>query len=84
MCSPLQISILQETVSRLRECVEEAQASSRQGTRDTAAAQHSLRELRLELASTQASHRESMELVRALLTHWYSVRHVLKILTLKQ
>nr|XP_023858757.1 polyamine-modulated factor 1-binding protein 1 isoform X2 [Salvelinus alpinus] len=57
------MSVLQETVSRLRECVEEAQANSRQGTRDTAAAQHSLRELRLELASTQASHRESMELM---------------------
>lgn len=78
------MSVFQETVCRLRKCVEEAQASSKQGTRDTAAAQHSLRELRLELASTQASHRESMELVRALLTHRYSVRHVLKILTLKQ
>ncbi|CAB1339426.1 unnamed protein product, partial [Coregonus sp. 'balchen'] len=58
-----EMNVLQETVSRLRECVEEAQASSRQGTMDTAAAQHSLRELRLELASTQASHRESMELL---------------------
>ncbi|XP_071257948.1 polyamine-modulated factor 1-binding protein 1-like isoform X3 [Salvelinus alpinus] len=57
------MSVFQETVSRLRECVEEAQANSRQGTRDTAAAQHSLRELRLELASTQASHNESMELL---------------------
>ncbi|XP_064834952.1 uncharacterized protein LOC135548844 isoform X2 [Oncorhynchus masou masou] len=51
------MGVFQEMVCRLRECVEEAQASSRQGTRDTAAAQHSLRELRLELASTQASHR---------------------------
>ena len=63
----LQLSHLQKGVSKLKRALDEAQASGRQGARDTAAAEQRVKELRLELASTQASHKESMELVGSLL-----------------
>lgn len=59
----LQVASLQDSASRLRQELEQAQASGRQEAREASATQNRLQELKLELASAQGSHKESMALV---------------------
>lgn len=71
-----QMSTLQATVSRLKLDLEQERERWRRGVREAAEADQRGRELRLELSTAQASHKEYMELVRSLpLTHRHTVNH---------
>lgn len=70
------MSALQATVSRLKLDLEQEQERWRQGIREAAKADQRGRELRLELSTAQASHKEYMELVLSLpLPHRHNVNH---------
>ncbi|XP_056610698.1 polyamine-modulated factor 1-binding protein 1 isoform X2 [Triplophysa dalaica] len=58
-----EMSALQATVSKLMLELEQKRERGRQGVREAAKAEQRARDLKLELATTQASHKESMELL---------------------